>query len=164
VGCAVSDSGCWATATSIEDAPPAIVFCKRNGGQNGGILIHSSTSPTKRLRPQDLLSCTKNEPLEPNSKLNGGAGTPARSGCVACAPVEHGILAEADVDTAYISALSALGGATIGGLASFGSSWLTQRTQLRFAHYEPDLTAEKLLEHSRLPLVWHDQRIVLGFA
>ena len=28
----------------------------------------------------------------------------------------------------------------------------------------PDLTAEKLLQHSRLPLVWHDQRIVLGFA
>jgi site-specific DNA recombinase len=27
-----------------------------------------------------------------------------------------------------------------------------------------DLTAEKLLEHSRLPLAWHDQRIVLGFA
>ena len=27
-----------------------------------------------------------------------------------------------------------------------------------------DLTSEKLLEHSRLPLVWHDQRIVLGFA
>jgi hypothetical protein len=26
------------------------------------------------------------------------------------------------------------------------------------------LTAEKLLEHSRLPLAWHDQRIVLGFA
>ena len=25
-----------------------------------------------------------------------------------------------------------------------------------------DLTAEKLLEHSRLPLAWHDQRIVLG--
>jgi hypothetical protein len=40
------------------------------------------------------------------------------------------------VDTAYISALSALGGATIGGLASFGSSWLTQRTQLHFSHYE----------------------------
>jgi hypothetical protein len=40
------------------------------------------------------------------------------------------------VDTAYLSALSALGGATIGGLASFGSSWLTQRTQLRFAHHE----------------------------
>jgi DNA invertase Pin-like site-specific DNA recombinase len=27
-----------------------------------------------------------------------------------------------------------------------------------------DLTSEKLLKHSRLPLVWHDQRIVLGFA
>ena len=40
------------------------------------------------------------------------------------------------MDTAFISALSALGGATIGGLASFGSSWLTQRTQLRFAHHE----------------------------
>ncbi len=24
--------------------------------------------------------------------------------------------------------------------------------------------SEKLLEHSRLPLAWHDQRIVLGFA
>ena len=40
------------------------------------------------------------------------------------------------MDAAFISALSALGGATIGGLASFGSSWLTQRTQLRFAHHE----------------------------
>jgi site-specific DNA recombinase len=27
-----------------------------------------------------------------------------------------------------------------------------------------DLTAEKLLEHSRLPLAWHDQRTVLGFG
>jgi DNA invertase Pin-like site-specific DNA recombinase len=27
-----------------------------------------------------------------------------------------------------------------------------------------DLTAEELLEHSRLPLAWHDQRIALGFA
>jgi site-specific DNA recombinase len=27
-----------------------------------------------------------------------------------------------------------------------------------------DSTAEKLLEHSRLPLAWHDQRIVLGFG
>ena len=27
-----------------------------------------------------------------------------------------------------------------------------------------DFTAEKLLEHSRLPLAWHDQRIALGFA
>src|SRR3984957_7623154 len=28
----------------------------------------------------------------------------------------------------------------------------------------PDLTAEKLLEHSRLPLAWLDQRTLLGFA
>jgi site-specific DNA recombinase len=28
----------------------------------------------------------------------------------------------------------------------------------------PDFTAAKLLEHSRLPLAWHDQRRVLGFA
>ena len=27
-----------------------------------------------------------------------------------------------------------------------------------------DFTAEKLLAHSRLPLAWQDQRIVLGFA
>jgi site-specific DNA recombinase len=27
-----------------------------------------------------------------------------------------------------------------------------------------DLTAAKLLDHSRLPLAWHDQRTVLGFA
>src|SRR5205823_12310191 len=27
-----------------------------------------------------------------------------------------------------------------------------------------DLTAEKLLEHSRLPLAWHAQRIALGFG
>src|SRR5882672_3496774 len=26
------------------------------------------------------------------------------------------------------------------------------------------LTAEKLLQHSRLPLAWHDQRATLGFA
>src|SRR6478736_1207414 len=28
----------------------------------------------------------------------------------------------------------------------------------------PDLTAEKLLEHSRLPLAWRDQRTLLGFG
>ena len=27
-----------------------------------------------------------------------------------------------------------------------------------------DLTADKLLTHSRLPLTWHEQRRVLGFA
>ena len=51
-------------------------------------------------------------------------------------PLSAEFPAEGDVDTAYISAFSALGGAAIGGLASFGSSWLTQRTQLRFAHQE----------------------------
>ena len=60
------------------------------------------------------------------------------------------------MDAAFISALSALGGATIGGLASFGSSWLTQRTQLRFAHHEAikakreALYAEFVDEASRL--------------
>jgi hypothetical protein len=28
----------------------------------------------------------------------------------------------------------------------------------------PDLTADKLLAHSRLPLAWHDQRVALGFV
>ena len=28
----------------------------------------------------------------------------------------------------------------------------------------PDLTADKLLAHSRLPLAWHEQRTALGFA
>ena len=60
------------------------------------------------------------------------------------------------MDTAYLSALSALGGATIGGLASFGSSWLTQRTQLRFSKHEAvkakreALYAEFVDETSRL--------------
>ena len=31
-------------------------------------------------------------------------------------------------------------------------------------HQPRDLTAEKLLAHSRLPLAWHDQRAALGFA
>src|SRR5205823_3917452 len=38
-------------------------------------------------------------------------------------------------------------------------------TQTILDGWQPrDLTAEKLLEHSRLPLAWHDQRIALGFA
>ena len=49
------------------------------------------------------------------------------------------------MDTAYISAFSALGGAAIGGLASFGSSWLTQRTQLRFGHLEAIKTRREAL-------------------
>ena len=35
------------------------------------------------------------------------------------------------MDTASISALAAMGGAFIGGLASFATSWLTQQTQMR---------------------------------
>jgi hypothetical protein len=42
------------------------------------------------------------------------------------------------VNPAYISALSALAGALIGGLTSFATSWLTQRTQLRHAHRESE--------------------------
>ena len=35
------------------------------------------------------------------------------------------------MDAGYISAFSALAGAAIGGLASFSTSWVTQRSQLR---------------------------------
>jgi len=42
------------------------------------------------------------------------------------------------LNPAYISALAALAGATIGGLTSFATSWLTQRTQLRHAHREAE--------------------------
>ena len=42
------------------------------------------------------------------------------------------------MNPAYISALSALAGAAIGGLTSFATSWLTQRTQLRHAHREAE--------------------------
>ena len=50
---------------------------------------------------------------------------------------------------------------------------LARPPQLSRAGYHPSdprwaaaarFTAEKLLEHSRLPLAWHDQRIALGFA
>ena len=50
----------------------------------------------------------------------------------------RGSLLEDDLDPAYISALSALAGATIGGLTSFATSWTTQRTQLRHAHREAE--------------------------
>ncbi len=42
------------------------------------------------------------------------------------------------MNPAYISALAALAGATIGGLTSFATSWLTQRTQLLNAHREAE--------------------------
>ena len=44
------------------------------------------------------------------------------------------ILLEGDLNPAYISALSVLAGAAIGGLTSFATSWLTQWVQLRHAH------------------------------
>ena len=49
------------------------------------------------------------------------------------------------MDPAYLSALSALAGATIGGLTSFATSWLTQRTQLRHAHREAERAELKTL-------------------
>ena len=49
------------------------------------------------------------------------------------------------MDPAYISALAALAGATIGGLTSFSTSWLTQRTQLRHAHREAERAELKTL-------------------
>jgi site-specific DNA recombinase len=33
-----------------------------------------------------------------------------------------------------------------------------------YGRQPPDLTADKLLAHSRLPLAWHEQRTLLGFA
>ena len=42
------------------------------------------------------------------------------------------------MNPAYISALAALAGATIGGLTSLATSWLTQRLQLRHAHLEAE--------------------------
>jgi hypothetical protein len=52
----------------------------------------------------------------------------------------RGILVEGDLDQAYVSALAALAGATIGGLTSFATSRTTQRTQLRYAHREAERT------------------------
>jgi len=49
------------------------------------------------------------------------------------------------LDPAYISALAALAGATIGGLTSFATSWVTQRTQLRHAHREAERAELKTL-------------------
>lgn len=49
------------------------------------------------------------------------------------------------MNTAYLSAIAALAGASIGGLASFGSSWLTQRAQLRFTHYEANKAKRETL-------------------
>jgi hypothetical protein len=42
------------------------------------------------------------------------------------------------VDPGYISAFSALAGAALGGLASFSTSWSTQRNQFRQAHRDAE--------------------------
>jgi hypothetical protein len=59
-------------------------------------------------------------------------------------PAHDGAL-EGDLNPAYISALAALAGAIIGGLTSFATSWLTQRTQLRHAHRETERAELKTL-------------------
>ncbi len=42
------------------------------------------------------------------------------------------------MNPAYVSAFAALAGAIIGGLTSFATSWVTQRSQLRDAHREAE--------------------------
>lgn len=60
------------------------------------------------------------------------------------------------MDPAYVSAFSALAGAAIGGLASFSTSWVTQRTQIRNAQSEAERTrlealySEFITESARL--------------
>lgn len=49
------------------------------------------------------------------------------------------------MDTASISAFAALAGATIGGLTSFLTSWLTQRSQTRTQQLEHKLTRREEL-------------------
>jgi hypothetical protein len=63
---------------------------------------------------------------------------------------------ETALDPAYISAFSALAGAAIGGLASFSTSWMTQRTQIRHTQSEAErarleaLYSEFITESARL--------------
>jgi hypothetical protein len=60
------------------------------------------------------------------------------------------------VDPGYISAFSALAGAALGGLASFSTSWSTQRNQFRQAHRDAEraklekLYSDFIAEASRL--------------
>ena len=42
------------------------------------------------------------------------------------------------MESAYLSALSGLLGATVGGMTSFGTAWLTQRSQVRSARREAE--------------------------
>jgi hypothetical protein len=43
------------------------------------------------------------------------------------------------MDSAYVSALAALAGSTIGGLTSLAASWLSQSVQIRATRYQDDL-------------------------
>ncbi len=60
------------------------------------------------------------------------------------------------MNPAYISAFAALAGAIIGGLTSFATSWVTQRSQLRDAHRQAEkakleaLYGEFIAEAARL--------------
>ena len=49
------------------------------------------------------------------------------------------------MDTASISAFAALGGALIGGLTSFATSWLTQKTQVKAQQLSHKLTRREEL-------------------
>ena len=49
------------------------------------------------------------------------------------------------MDPAYVSAFAALGGALIGGLTSFATSWLTQQTQAREQQLIHKLTRQEEL-------------------
>ena len=52
------------------------------------------------------------------------------------------------MDPAYLSALAALAGSTIGGLTSLTASWLTQHTQFRAQRHEHDITRREDLYKS----------------
>jgi hypothetical protein len=49
------------------------------------------------------------------------------------------------MDVAYVSALSALGGSIVGGLISSTTTWLSQRTQVRAARLEHELSRREQL-------------------
>ena len=49
------------------------------------------------------------------------------------------------MDAAYVSAFFGLAGVTIGGLTSFGTTWLTQHSQLREKHREAELAKRQEL-------------------
>lgn len=49
------------------------------------------------------------------------------------------------MEPATVSALAALGGATIGGVTSFAATWLTQRTQARVQEFTHILTVREQL-------------------